>query len=383
MRVLLTLIFISIVAARAMAAEPKRVLLVVGNGVPRTDIGFDMGELAQAYAIFALNGFDTDIASPAGGAAHAKQHESSGPIASFLADSQARRKLAQTLPVMDIDSARYDAVFVIGGSAAMFDFPDHEGLQRLLAAMHERGAVIGAVCHGPAALVNVKLANDRFLIEAKRVTGFTAEEEKHFGGDVADAYPFVLEQKLRERNATMEKAPIMMAHVSRDGLVVTGQNPFSTARAAEEVVRALGRAPAQRQPYRDEATVLLIADLLGDDEVAVAARVRAVKTPSAYDPSLLAAYGSLLSRSADDASTIRRGLVLLEIASRSFTHPKVVSASARAHVRLGERDQARAILKNGAAEFPQSTAITKMLEELDLRNDDPAQASTAADRRPR
>jgi hypothetical protein len=230
--------------------------------------------------------------------------------------------------------------------------------------------------------VNVKLANGRFLIDGKQVSGFTEEEEEQLGGEVAATYPFVLEQKLRERNARIEKAPMLLVQVARDGLVVTGQNPYSTARAAEEVVRALGRAPVQRQLAPDEATILLIADLLGERDSADAARERLVQTPTAYDPSLLAAYGSLLIRSAGGESAVRRGLALLELAARSFTHPKVVAARARAHVRLGEHDQARAILKNGAAEFPQSTAITMMLEELDVRNEDPAEASPAADRRP-
>jgi putative intracellular protease/amidase len=310
---------------------PSRILLVASNDA------FDLGELATAHAIFESNGFAVDIATPSGGAAKPKAYDDDAP------PFAAKEKLVNTLTVADVDSSQYAAMFLVGGSGAMHEFPSHAALQKQIATMADRGAVIGAVCHGPAALRDVKLANGRHLVDGKRVSAFTEEEEARFGGETAKAYPFVLEQALRARGAIFEEAPLMLVQVSRDGMLVTGQNPFSTARAAEEVLRALGITPRPRTPARDEATMLLIAEMLADPN----ARQKLDAAPDRYDAKLLATYGSLLLD-----SDVRGAVTLLEAASRHVKHPKVESALARAH------------------------------QLLRKNNDDPSEAARPADRRP-
>lgn len=307
-----------------------RVLLVASNN------DFDLGELATAHAIFESNGLAVDIATPSGGVATPKKYDDDAP-------QFAKEKLVSTLTIADVDTSRYAAMFLVGGSGAMHEFPSHAALQKQIATMADRGAAIGAVCHGPAALRDVQLANGKYLVDGKRVSAFTEEEEVRFGGETAKAYPFVLERVLRERGAIFEEAPLMLVQVSRDGFLVTGQNPFSTASAAEEVLRALGRTPVARTPARDEATMLLIAEMLAD---ASAAR-KLDANPGQYDAKLLATYGSLLLD-----SNPRNALTLLEAASRHVKHPKVESALARAH------------------------------QLLQKNNDDSSEAARPADRRP-
>lgn len=369
MKVLISLGIVMTLAAPWAAAGPQRVLLVVANSAPDGDrkSGYDLGELAQAHEIFEQNGFALDIATPAGGKAHPENHATDRPyVAALLANSQSMDQLERSAAVAAVNPSRYAAVFLIGGSGAMFDFPSHDPLQRQIAKIYEQGGVVGAVCHGPAALVDVKLTNGRHLIAGKRVSAFTEEEEAVFGSAVAAKYPFVLETRLRDRNATFQESPMMMVQVSRDGRLVTGQNPFSTPRAVEEVIRALGRTPKVRRPYRDEATILLIGDLLLDRSAA-AARARFERMPADYDPSLIAVYGSHMLKAASDATSIGRAAMLLELGGRHFAHPKVQSALARAHIRLGDRDKARTVLLAAAEKFPESGAISKMLEELDGR----------------
>ena len=43
----------------------------------------------------------------------------------------------------------------------------------------ERGGVLGAICHGPAGLVNMRLSDGSFLVAGKRVSAFTDDEERH------------------------------------------------------------------------------------------------------------------------------------------------------------------------------------------------------------
>ena len=115
----------------------------------------------------------------------------------------------------------------------MWDFADNERLAKVAADIYEAGGVIGAVCHGPSALVNIKLSNGSYLVDGKTVASFTNEEEKAVG--LADVVPFLLASKLTERGAKHSKAPNFEAHVQVSERLVTGQNPAS----AEGVGRAL------------------------------------------------------------------------------------------------------------------------------------------------
>jgi putative intracellular protease/amidase len=46
----------------------------------------------------------------------------------------------------------------------MWDFPDDPHIQNLVLALDARGKVVAAVCHGPAALVNVRPDNGEFMV---------------------------------------------------------------------------------------------------------------------------------------------------------------------------------------------------------------------------
>lgn len=48
------------------------------------------------------------------------------------------------------------AIFYAGGQGTMWDFADHQELAGMAAAIYEAGGIVGAVCHEPAALVNLK-----------------------------------------------------------------------------------------------------------------------------------------------------------------------------------------------------------------------------------
>lgn len=304
------------------ASETPRVLLVASNQ------NFDLGELAQAHQLLRHNGLLVDIATPTGGAAKAKEYDPDlDAISAFVKDHA--EKLLQTIAVGDVDSTRYAAMFIVGGSGAMHEFPSNGGLQQLIAAMANRGAVIGAVCHGPAALRDVKLANGRYIVEGKRVSAFTEEEETRFGSETAASYPFVLERALKERGARFEEAPMMLVQVSRDGLLVTGQNPFSTEKTVDEMLRALGLTPKPRRPDRTERTLLIIADILRNAD----ARKQLDVSPQDYDFKIVGRYGALMADSMN-AGEFRAGVTLMEAAMKHISHPKVKSALERARLRL-------------------------------------------------
>jgi putative intracellular protease/amidase len=76
------------------------------------------------------------------------------------------------------------------------------------------------------------------LVTGKVVSGFTNEEEEE-EVDLAEIVPFLLEEKLAERGATVEKAPNFQAKVLVSDRLVTGQNSASAAGVAERMVKLL------------------------------------------------------------------------------------------------------------------------------------------------
>ena len=223
---------------------PNKVLLVVsseGRDGGKTRPGFEMGELAQAYSVLRANGLVVDIASPTGGAVVADRfNQQADHIKPFLADMDAQRLLQNTRRIQDVRAGEHRAIMVIGGKGPMFDLPKDTALQKLLAQHYEGGGVLAAVCHGPAALANVTLADGTALVKGRRMTGFTNEEEASFGEKWTKEFPWLLETRMRESGALWEEAALMMPKLVVDGRLITGQNPFSTAQTAEAVVRSLG-----------------------------------------------------------------------------------------------------------------------------------------------
>lgn len=317
------------VPARAAEAQNNRVLLVVsGHGLEegKARPGFEMDELTQAYAVFADNGLQVDIASPAGGVVVADKFDRDKPYNKrFLSDPVAAAKLNDTRAIAGLDDQDYAAIFIIGGKGAMFDLPVNVQLKALLARTYLAGGVIGAVCHGPAVLMNVWLEDGASLLEGRSVTGFSNEEEVLFGKGWAKAFPVLLENGLRGSGANFSDAPMMLNHVVADGRLVTGQNPYSTAAAAEAVIRAMGRVPARRQPWADERSIALIGQMLtGSKEVA---RATFNADPTLYDVPLMAMWGYYRAQSAgSDRAMLTNGVEVMELALPYFSRPEMVSA---------------------------------------------------------
>lgn len=155
-----------------------------------------------------------------------KKHlwENTAPLASFLGKS-----------------ADFDAIFFPGGHGPMFDLANDETSKKLIAEFAEKGKVVSAVCHGPAALVDVRLSDGRHLLDGKTVTGFTNEEEEQVG--LTKVVPFLLENRLKEgigAGGKFVKADQPWGEkVVVDGKLITGQNPNSSKAVGEALVKAL------------------------------------------------------------------------------------------------------------------------------------------------
>ena len=224
-------------------STPKKVLMIVTShdqlGATGTRTGFWLEELAAPYLEFVRAGAEVDIASPKGGKAPAdpkSDTEPSAVVRAFRADARAVAKLEATLRLGDVKEV-YDAYFVVGGHGVMWDLAEDAAAQALLGRAFDAGRVVAAVCHGPAALVNVTLADGSSIVAGRRVAGFSNEEEGAV--KLTEIVPFSLETRLTERGGRYEKGPMWSSFVVRDGRLVTGQNPASSTAVARETLVAL------------------------------------------------------------------------------------------------------------------------------------------------
>ena len=76
------------------------------------------------------------------------------------------------------------------------------------------------------------------MVSGRRVTGFTNTEEEAVG--LTQIVPFLVEDMLKANGGTYEKGADWSSFVLRDGKLVTGQNPASSAGAAEAILALLG-----------------------------------------------------------------------------------------------------------------------------------------------
>lgn len=197
--------------------------------------GFWAEELLAPYALLTEAGHDIAFATPGGVAPIAD----AGSLAEGDAEAIARITALRTpLVLADVDPLAFDAVYYPGGHGPMQDLAVDADSARLIAATVAAGRPLAAVCHGLAALLPSRTSTGAPVLAGRRITGFSDEEERI--GGLADRAPFLLETSLRELGADVEVAAPWSDHTVVDGLLITGQNPQSSASVAAALVTALG-----------------------------------------------------------------------------------------------------------------------------------------------
>ena len=220
----------------------KKVLFVVtshtqlGNTGQKT--GYYSGEVTHPLEEIEKAGYTVDFVSPLGGATEAYGINMNDPVdKKYWENADFKKKLAHTKKPSEVKAKDYVAIFYAGGHGTMWDFADNKALAQLAAQIYEQNGVVAAVCHGPAGLVNIKLSNDKYLVEGKKVSAFTNEEEQAVKLD--KVVPFSLEDQLKERGAFIEKSGMWQDKISVDNRLITGQNPQSAKSVGEAIVKEL------------------------------------------------------------------------------------------------------------------------------------------------
>jgi putative intracellular protease/amidase len=238
-----------------VSSRPKRVLILVANPTTSTTLGWPVGfwgaEVTHPYYELTQRGVAVTIASPNGG--KVEMDSLSDPrdeskwsaddliTMGFLNTPELVALLQDTPRLADVDLDTYDAIMVAGGQAPMFSFRDNEEVHDAIRYFYEAEKPTCVYCHGTAALVDLRLSDGSYLVDAKTVTGFANVEEDFSDGFVGQrVMPFRVEDELRQRGANYVQGGMFKAFAVRDGRLITGQQQYSARKVAEMLIESLG-----------------------------------------------------------------------------------------------------------------------------------------------
>lgn len=212
----------------------------LGNTGRKT--GFWLEELAAPYYAFKDAGADITLASPKGGnpPLDPKSNEpdfQTEQTHRFEADVEAMAQLASTVRLDSVSQADYDTVFYPGGHGPLWDLAEDPHSIALIEAFLAANKPVALVCHAPGVLRHVKTPAGKPLVEGKKVTGFTNTEEEAVG--LTHVVPFLVEDELIAKGGLYSKGADWSSYVVTDSLLITGQNPTSSAATAQQLIKQL------------------------------------------------------------------------------------------------------------------------------------------------
>jgi len=225
----------------------KHVLIVLTSNDKFPDgqlTGWYLPEAVHPYYKFVEAGFQVSFCSVAGKATiDPKSMPGDEAGQRFMASPALMKQCREAPAIGSFDISGFDAIFFAAGFGVMWDFPDNPNIQKVVREMYEAGKLIGAVCHGPIAISDVKLSNGQYMIKDKECAGFTNEEEsaQPFEEMVRNQGPGTVEDRLKAVGAKYKSVQKWQPFVVVDGTICTGQNPKSAGPLAERMVEMLSR----------------------------------------------------------------------------------------------------------------------------------------------
>lgn len=209
--------------------------------------GFWLEELAAPYYRFKDAGWEIVLASPKGGRPplDPKSNEpgfQTDQTRRFESDPEAGAALADTVRLDSVSADDFDTVFYPGGHGPLWDLAEDTVSARLIESTLRSGKPVGLVCHAPGVLRHTVNEDGTPLVSGRKVTGFTNSEEEAV--QLTDVVPFLVEDELKNLGGVYSKADDWTPYVVQDGLLVTGQNPASSAPAADALIKLVDTARA-------------------------------------------------------------------------------------------------------------------------------------------
>lgn len=223
----------------------KKVLFVLTSHDELGDTGLKTGfwteELAAPYYALSDKGVEVTLASPKGGLPPIDP-KSEDPSSQTDAtrrmdeDETLKSKLKSTHQLSEVKSDDFDAVFYPGGHGPLWDLAEDKMSQQLIVDFYTNGKPVAFVCHAPGVLKDVKIDGE-YLVKDKNVTGFTNTEEEAV--QLTDIVPFLVEDMLKKNGGVYTKIEDWSPYAVVDGRLITGQNPASSEKVAEELLKLL------------------------------------------------------------------------------------------------------------------------------------------------
>lgn len=203
--------------------------------------GYAFQELTKPYKVFRDAGYEIDFATVQEGAEPCPEPTSvdlNDPVNNeFHNNEELMNQVKHPKSIKQVNPSAYQAVYLVGGFGAAFDFPFCEEISHIVRTVYNNGGYVGAVCHGPMGLINSE------IVQGKNVTAFTNDEEQqmgmlqylpeHQGGAKS------CEDVLKNLGANFHKSGPMEKCVQCDKRLVTGQNPVSAEGVAEKIVEGI------------------------------------------------------------------------------------------------------------------------------------------------
>lgn len=227
----------------------KKILIILTSHSAMEDTesktGVWLGEFTDPYYEFIDQGYQVTLASPLGGSPPVDPlSELTENITAsnrrFKDDALAQGAFNNTQKLTGLNAEDFDALFYPGGHGPVWDLANSAPSGQLILDFLDNGKPVGAVCHGPSALIAAADLRPGFL-QGKVIAAFSNAEEVLTGR--SGKVPYQLQDRLEALGANVKTALIpFTSHVERDGILVTGQNPLSagpTAKALIEVLESL------------------------------------------------------------------------------------------------------------------------------------------------
>lgn len=212
----------------------------LGNTSQKT--GFWLEELAAPYYVFKEAGAELTLASPKGGRPPLDPKSNDPAFQTdetrrFEVDAEAMAALANTARLDSISHEPFDAVFYPGGHGPLWDLAEDRNSIALIEDTLNSGKPVALVCHAPGVLRHARNPDGSPLVQGKKVAGFTNSEEEAVG--LTEVVPFLVEDELVRNGGQFSKVADWQPYAIRDGLLITGQNPASSATAARDLIALL------------------------------------------------------------------------------------------------------------------------------------------------
>lgn len=249
-----------ILAFVAKMEAQNRILFVTSNqhfyGNTKISASNHFEEIVVPYDLFMKAGYSVDFMSPKGGAIPVGYINASDSLQKkYLYDGWFMDKLEHTIKPSDIIADNYLAIFYSGGGAAMFGVAEDTLIQKIARTIYHKNGVVSTICHGTAGIAYLKDENGKSLYAGRKITGYPGKHEDK-KRDYYKAFPFSMDKAIKSNEGNFvysdkEKEGFYIV----DGRFLTGQDPGSASKVANEVIAIL------KNNFKNTNTILVKSDL--------------------------------------------------------------------------------------------------------------------------